>query len=124
MDTPKSEIFLHIDYTSSSKHAAEMMFSNLTLQLKMTLSPSVMIKDVGNPSLVSYEDQKSYYQVLYILYTDESFEQIRDRISNQWDIDKNKDAIWRRENNQGKAFLGNPCVEFVFLEAFRSGGET
>ena len=90
----------------------------------MTLSPSVMIKDVGNPSLVSYEDQKSYYQVLYILYTDEFFEQIRDRISNQWDIDKNKDAIWRRENNQGKAFLGNPCVEFVFLEAFRSGGET
>ena len=37
---------------------------------------------------------------------------------------RNKDVIWRRENNEGKAFLGNPCVEFVFLKAFRSGGQT
>ena len=74
MDTPKSEILLHIDYTSSSKNAADMMFSNLTLQLKKELSPSVRIKDVSKPSLVGYENQKSYYQVLYILYTDESFD--------------------------------------------------
>jgi len=117
MSMHPSEILLYIDYTASSKRDAETTFWKLTLQLKERLSPCVMIKKMGKPTIIRWHDKKNIYQVLYILYAEESFDQIRDKLSNQWDTRKKQEAVWRRKAKEEETFLKNPYIEAIFLGA-------
>jgi len=117
MSMPPSEILLYIDYTASSKRDAETTFWKLTLQLKERLSPCVMIKNMGKPTIIRWHDKKNIYQVLYILYAEESFDQIRDKLSNQWDTRKKQEAVWRRKTKEEETFLQNPYIEAIFMGA-------
>ena len=117
LNMPPSEILLYIDYTASSKRDAETTFCKLTLQLKERLSPCVMIKKMGKPTIIRWHDKKNIYQVLYILYAEESFDQIRDKLSNQWDVRKKQEAVWRRKTKEEETSLQNPYIEAIFLGA-------
>lgn len=109
----KEEILLRVNYTANNEIEAEKRLKQLTKDLTLL----VKIKEFNKPIL--YWKDKTQYQILYKLCESDqksSFLKIRDKISRNWDISKENEAIWNGIKDKREFFL-HPTVKWAHLEA-------
>lgn len=121
MERFSSEILLRMNYTARDRFEAERIFRHGALSLKQTLPLPTLVKDITQPVLVSWENKQGLYQVLYILYTNHSFDQIRDILFMPWEIFKEREAVWKKESKKEKLFLQTPHIQKARLEGLILG---
>ena len=121
MERFSSEILLRMNYTARDRFEAERIFRHGALSLKQTLPLPTLVKDITQPVLVSWENKQGLYQVLYILYTNHSFDQVRDSLSSQWMTSREREAIWKKAVQKETFFFEDRLCSKGLVRRFDHG---